>query len=132
MKRRDGLLPGERLIPDSYAGVHDVEKLLEIKPLRPMLEPLEPSEAVAMIESWLNPQRMSRPYERRLPSDGTQFFPDASGRAVIPDDRVGIPGRHPDQYPTQRLTPSEKPPLGLLDRILERVFALLDRWSMRV
>lgn len=78
------------------------------------------------------PVAQPRPYIRRLPPDGTSFTPDVNGYAVFPDERGGVPGRNVGQYPHPRQEPSEKPQIGMIDRIIEKVFTLLDRWSLRI
>ena len=78
------------------------------------------------------PVALPRPYIRRLPPDGTSFTPDAYGYPIFPDVSGGLPGRHIGQYPSQRQASPEKPRFSMIDRIIEKVFTLLDRWSLRI
>jgi len=135
MTRKDGMLPGERRIPQSYDGVKDVQRLLGLSS-RSTSEaaPEALGEDVAhMVDRWLNPARVPRPYTRRLPANGTIFTPDARGYAQFPvdgDDILGDEVTHRTGGKKPALRRRIKP--GFADRIIDLFLALIERLGTRI
>lgn len=135
MTRKDGLLPGERLIPPGYDGVKDVQRLLEL-PTKSSVraEPIATDEDVVnMVDRWLDPARVPRPYTRRLPANGTIFTTDARGYAQFPaggDDILGDEVTHRTGAKKAPLQRHRKP--GIVDRLIDVFLMLIDRIGTRI